>query len=131
MFMPFFFGVGGQLGSGKQWFPWIHVDDVAGIITHAIENDNVTGTLNAVAPEAITNAQFTKTFAKAMWRPAFIHVPTFALNQIFGAERAKIMTEGQKVIPERTLQSGYEYIYPDIASAAKECARLIPIDMRM
>ena len=109
MFWPFFFGTGGRIGSGTQWFPWVHVDDVAGIYTHAVEHENVSGVLNAVAPEAVNNSEFTSAFAKAMSRPALFPVPSFSLNMVFGSERAKILLDGQKVVPKRTLESGYEF----------------------
>ena len=129
MFMPFFFGLGGRLGSGKQWFPWIHVDDVAGIITHAIETDGVSGVLNAVAPQCPTNGEFTAAFAKAMWRPALFPVPAFSLKWLYGPERATALLEGQKVIPKRTLESNYEYLYPDLASACEEVSRIVALDV--
>lgn len=127
MFMPFFFGVGGKLGSGKQWFPWIHVDDVAGIITHAIETDSISGVLNAVAPLPATNSEFTEAFARAMWRPAVFPVPAFSLKWLYGPERAKALLEGQHVSPKRMLESNYQYLYPDLGSACKEVARLMAI----
>lgn len=123
-FLPFFLGLGGKTGSGKQWFPWVHVDDVVGIIEHAIEDDQVTGVLNATAPEAVNNETFAKTFACAMWRPAFFPMPDFVVNGIFGKERAQIMLKGQKVVPERTLDLGYKFIYPDLKSACKEVSVL-------
>ncbi|CAH1779409.1 unnamed protein product [Owenia fusiformis] len=125
MFLPFYAGVGGRIGCGTQWFPWIHVHDMAGIITHAIENKNVTGVLNGVAPSTNTNNEFTQAFASALWRPAFFPLPGFVVDTIFGRERGKILLEGQKVIPKRTLESGYEYIYPDLDSACAEFAKLI------
>ena len=130
MIVPFYLGAGGPISTGKQWFPWIHVYDVAGIITHAIEHDHVHGVLNATTPDYITNGEFTKAFGRAMWRPAFFPVPAFALNVIYGAERAKAMVEGQKVIPKRTLESGYVYKYPDIKSAAREFSRLFIGELR-
>ena len=120
--LPFYLGVGGRLGSGNQWFPWIHVEDVAGIITHAVESDPVTGVLNAVAPATNTNSEFTAAFAKALNRPACIPVPEFALNLIYGSVRAKAILEGQKVIPKKTLESGYQFKYPNLEAACKEFA---------
>ena len=123
MYLPFFFGVGGQIGSGKQWLPWVHVDDVSGIIKYAIEEEHVSGILNAVAPESANNKDFTNAFAKAMFRPAFFPVPEFAVNLMFGPERGQMLLTGQKVIPKRVLDSGYVFKYPDLASACKECSR--------
>ena len=123
-FLPFFLGLGGKTGSGKQWFPWVHVDDVVGIIEHAIEDEQVTGVLNATAPETVNNETFAKTFACAMWRPAFFPMPDFVVNGIFGKERAMIMLKGQKVVPQRTLDSGYKFIYPDLKSACQDVSVL-------
>jgi len=125
MILPFWLGVGGRIASGEQWFPWVHVEDVAGIITHAVENPHVKGVLNATAPDYITNSQFTKSFGGAMWRPTIFPVPGFVINLVFGKERGQAMIEGQKVIPQRTLESGYEFVYPDIDSASKEFSRLL------
>ena len=125
MILPFWFGLGGRISTGKQWFPWIHVDDVAGIIVHAIENENVTGILNGTAPQYVTNAEFTAAFAKHLFRPAIFPVPEFALNLVYGPERANTLTTGAKVIPKRTMESGYQYIYPDIKSACQEFGYLM------
>lgn len=128
IFWPFFLGAGGRIGSGQQWFPWIHVADVAGIVTHAILNDNVSGVLNAVAPQTTTNAEFTQAFASAMWRLAIIPVPSFVMNKVYGPERGKVILEGQKVVPKRTLKSGYTYAFPDLVSACRDCSNLFMIN---
>ena len=95
---------------------WIHIADMVGIIIHALENDNVQGVLNATAPQPVTNSEFTSAFASALWRPALIPVPAFAVNMIFGPERGSMLLEGQKVIPKRTMESGYSFLFPDITS---------------
>ncbi|KAK2164053.1 hypothetical protein LSH36_69g01031 [Paralvinella palmiformis] len=123
MYVPFFLGLGGNVGAGQQWFPWIHVDDIAGIFVHVLENKKVSGVFNAVSPELATNADFTKKFAAAMRRPAFLPVPELALNLIYGEERAKAMVEGQKVLPQKTLRSGYKFSYPDLQSAVNDCVK--------
>ncbi|XP_063236057.1 epimerase family protein SDR39U1 [Bacillus rossius redtenbacheri] len=117
LYVPFYMGLGGPIASGKQFLPWIHIDDMANLLAFAIENDKVQGVLNGVAPQVVTNKEFTDAFAKALWRPAFIPLPEFAVKLAFGEERAKMMTEGQKVIPKRTLEYGFKYEYPDINSA--------------
>lgn len=123
IYYPFFFNLGGTITlSGAQWFPWIHVDDISGIFLHAIKNDNVTGVLNGVAPDGVTNREFTKAFAKEMWRLSHLPIPGFIMKAVYGKERAKIILEGQRVVPERTIESGYEYKYPDILSACKNLA---------
>jgi len=125
IYLPFFFGVGGPIASGKQWFPWVHVEDVAGIFSHAVYSDAVKGVLNAVAPTQSTNSQFTAAFARALWRPAFLPVPSVVFNFIYGSDRAQAVVESRKVIPKRTLESGYKYKYPDLDSACKEFSRFI------
>lgn len=112
-----------RIGSGKQWFPWIHVTDIAGIIAHAVDNKNVTGILNGVAPDTVDNNTFTNAMAEAYrLKITFGFVPEFYMKMMFGSERATVVLEGQKVIPERTLQSGYNYVYPTIKSACVELA---------
>ena len=84
MLPPFRLGIGGRLGDGTQWFPWIHIADVAGIVMHAIENESVRGPVNAVAPRIVTNAQFTRELASVLNRIAFLPAPEFALKLVFG-----------------------------------------------
>ncbi|GAB1600070.1 epimerase family protein SDR39U1-like [Argonauta hians] len=115
----FYLGLGGKIGSGNQWFPWIHISDIVGIYKHAITNPEVRGVLNGVAPQPVTNLEFTQTFARAINRLAFFPVPSFVMNLVYGSERAKAVLEGQKVVPEQTLKSGYKYEYPSLASACR------------
>lgn len=123
LYWPFFFNVGGNVASGKQWMPWIHVEDVAGIILHAIENPEVTGPLNAVAPQAITNSEFTTAFSRSMCRFAPFPVPGFVFSTLLGEERGKMLTHQPKILPQRTLDSGYKFIYSDIKSTCADCVR--------
>ena len=111
---PFRMGVGGKVASGKQWASWIHVDDVAGIYLMAI--DGVNGILNASAPNPVTNAEFTKVLARLLHRPAFFSVPGAAIAAILG-EGSYILTEGQRVLPERTQSAGYRFKYETVEPA--------------
>ncbi|XP_055359793.1 epimerase family protein SDR39U1 isoform X2 [Betta splendens] len=126
MMLPFLLGLGGTLGSGSQPFPWIHVSDLAGIIAHSLEHRVDTPSpsppqvLNGVAPALNTNYEFTKELGRILRRPTVFPVPGFVLNVLMGSERAAILTEGQKVIPKRTLESGFQYKYTDLTSALKE-----------
>ncbi|XP_078500955.1 epimerase family protein SDR39U1-like [Lissotriton helveticus] len=120
MIWPFRFGLGGPIGSGCQYFPWIHVADMAGVITYAMETEAVHGVLNGVAPSTATNAEFTQCFASALSRPACIPLPEFVVNAIFGTERGVMLLKGQKVIPKRTLAIGYKFSFPDLSSALKD-----------
>jgi uncharacterized protein (TIGR01777 family) len=116
MLTPFKLGLGGPLGSGKQWFPWIHIEDIAGIFRHSIVTSSVSGPINAVAPEAITNAEFTRRLASALHRPAFIPVPETALRVLMG-EMAEVLFASQRVVPKVAMASGYQFRYPQLAAA--------------
>ncbi|XP_045766250.1 epimerase family protein SDR39U1 [Maniola jurtina] len=126
MFLPFFLGLGGPIASGKQFLPWIHIEDLIRLIQFSIECKEVKGILNGVAPHIITNAEFTKAFAKALSRPAIFPVPEFVLNFLLNEERAMLLTKGQHVTPKRTLEYGFKFKYPKIEDACAECAHLFP-----
>lgn len=128
LIVPFFLGLGGPVGSGSQPMPWIHIRDIVGLYMHAIENGSVSGAMNGVAPDLITNKQFAQAFGGALWRPSFIPLPSFVVNGLFGSDRAKVMTEGQKVLPTKALETGYEFKYPDIKLAAGEFSKIIYAD---
>jgi uncharacterized protein (TIGR01777 family) len=115
MLPPFKAFVGGKVGSGKQWMSWVHVDDVVGILCHALTNP-ISGVFNATAPNPVTNAQFTTELARALGRPAIFPVPEFALKAMFG-EMANMLLGGQRVLPRATLEAGYKFQYPDLAGA--------------
>ena len=125
LFWPFFCGLGGPVASGEQYLPWIHLHDIARLFLFAIENKPVEGVLNGVSPDLVTSKEFAKAFGSSLWRPALIPLPEFACNFLLGPERAKMLTQGQKVIPKRTLESGFKYEYPDIRSACKEFSHLM------
>ncbi|XP_017266366.1 epimerase family protein SDR39U1 [Kryptolebias marmoratus] len=125
MMLPFWLGFGGTLGSGTQPFPWIHVSDLAGIIARALEPPAGAPcpspqVYNGVAPALNTNYEFTKELGQILRRPTVLPVPGFVLNALLGSERAVVLTQGQMVIPKRTLESGYQYKYPDLTSALKQ-----------
>nr|CAG4643263.1 EOG090X07KR [Ilyocryptus agilis] len=128
LFWPFFFGLGGPVGSGEQYLPWIHLHDIARLFLYAIEKEPVEGVLNGVAPGIVTSRQFARAFGSSLWRPALLPMPEFAMDTLLGAERAKMITRGQKVIPKRTLELGFKYKFPDIQSACKEFGQLIYTD---
>ncbi|XP_031835284.1 epimerase family protein SDR39U1 isoform X2 [Nomia melanderi] len=120
IYLPFFMGLGGPIANGNQYMPWIHITDLVNMFLFSLREENVHGILNGVAPQIITNKEFTKTFASTMWRPAFLPIPRPVLNILLNQERAKIMLEGQKVMPKRVKKLGFEYKYPDINSACAE-----------
>ena len=123
MLLPFWLGLGGTLGSGTQPFPWIHVSDLAGIIAHFLEapadapSSSSPQVYNGVAPALNTNYEFTKELGRVLRRPTIFPVPGFVMNALMGSERAVVLTQGQKVVPKRTLDSGFQYKYPDLTSA--------------
>ncbi|CAF1378896.1 unnamed protein product [Adineta steineri] len=126
MYWPFFFSLGGPIGNGQQPFPWIHLDDVCLLIIYAIQNNHVNGILNACAPQLITNKEFSKTFAAAFTPPrlAIFPMPAFVMRTLLGPERAIVATDGQKVIPRATLQSGYTFKYPTMEEASQDLSKL-------
>ncbi|MCS7077995.1 MAG: TIGR01777 family oxidoreductase [Bacteroidia bacterium] len=118
MATPFKMFVGGPTGSGKQGFPWIHRDDVIGLIDFAIRNEKVQGVINATAPELLNNKQFSSILAKVLKRPNLFPAPAFMLKMIFG-EMSVMLLEGQLVKPLRAQEYGYTFKYPTAESALK------------
>jgi uncharacterized protein len=113
--LPLFkIGAGGVVASGEQWYSWIHIDDQVGIYLRAL--DGFDGVLNATSPNPVTNKDFTHALGTAVHRPALLPVPSFAISLILG-EGAVIVTEGQRVLPEATLASGYRFKYPELGAA--------------
>lgn len=112
-------GLGGVVGSGEQWYSWIHIDDQVGIYLMAI--DGAAGVLNATAPTPVKNAEFTRALGDALHRPTLFPAPDFAIKFVLG-EGAYVVTEGQRVLPEATLAAGYQFKYPAIAEAMKAIA---------
>lgn len=115
MLPPFRFGLGGRLGDGRQWMSWIHIDDLVGIITHFL-NTPLGGPVNAVAPNPVTNAEFTRTLAATIRRPAIFPVPVFALRLMFG-EMSSVLLDSQKVVPRAAEAAGHPFRYPELAPA--------------
>lgn len=119
MLMPFRFFVGGPLGSGQQWFPWIHIDDEIRAIDFLIQSDQASGPFNIIAPEPVTNTQFAKAVGLAMHRPSFFPVPAFVLKAIFG-EMSTVLLDGQRAIPERLSKLGFEFKFPTADKALQD-----------
>jgi uncharacterized protein len=118
MLPPFRVGAGGRLGDGKQWTPWIHLDDLIGIYVLALESA-VSGPLNATSPNPVTNADFTRALAKALHRPAVFPVPKPALKLMFG-EMAEVLFDSQRVLPKQTQAAGFQFRYPLIDAALQQ-----------
>jgi uncharacterized protein (TIGR01777 family) len=118
MLTPFKLGVGGPVAGGRQYMPWIHVDDVVGIYLAALDDDGWSGPVNATAPEPVTNAEFGKALGRALHRPALAPIPGVAIRLLYG-EMAQIVTQGQRAVPRRTLELGYAYRHPDLDEALR------------
>ena len=116
--LPLFrLGLGGPLGSGEQWMSWISRDDVLGAIEHALTHDRCAGPLNLVAPNPVTNADFTRILARALRRPAILPAPVWALRLAFGQMADEALLASQRVIPERLTGSGYAFRHPALPDA--------------
>jgi len=119
MLLPFRLGLGGRLGSGRQWFSWIHRDDAAGLIQEALQNPALEGPVNAAAPGVVTNAEFTRTLARVLRRPAVFPVPAFALKLMLGEMSGMLLT-GQKLVPRAAQKAGYRFLFPELEGALRE-----------
>jgi uncharacterized protein (TIGR01777 family) len=119
MLPPFKAGLGGPIGSGKQYMPWIHRDDLIGIYLAALDNDQFAGPINASAPEPVTNKQFAKALGRALGRPAVAPVPGFTIKLMYG-EMAQIVLNGVRMVPGRAAELGYEFQHPDLDEALRD-----------
>lgn len=117
MLLPFKLGAGGRLGSGKQWMSWITLEDVVGIVRFALENGDVRGALNVAAPQPVQNAEFTKTLAQVLHRPALFPAPAFALRLALGEMADALLLSSQRVNSQKLQQLGYSFLYSDLLSA--------------
>ncbi len=121
--LPFFkLGLGGPIGNGRQWMSWIHIDDLCGLIVHALENENVAGAVNGTAPNPVRNIDFSRTLGAVLNRPAFLPIPAPALYLRFG-ESSSILTGGQRVLPEAAVKSGYRFKYAALNEALQAALR--------
>ncbi len=119
MSLPYKLGVGGRIGSGKQWVSWIHVADVAGMIAYSIEQTSIRGPLNVTAPEPKRMDDFGKTIAHVLHRPHWFPVPSFAMKALLG-EMSEMLLCGQRAVPEKALNASYTFQYPDLEVALRE-----------
>ena len=121
--LPLFrLGLGGRIGSGRQWFSWIHLRDLVALLRFAVENPEVSGVVNGVAPEPVTNATFTAELGRALHRPALLPVPAWALRAAFG-EMSQVLLGSQRVLPRRAEQLGFAFRHPTLRNALEDvCA---------
>ncbi|WP_414568558.1 TIGR01777 family oxidoreductase [Nostoc sp. CCY 9925] len=122
MIPPFKLFAGGPIGSGRQWFSWIHLDDLVNLILQALTRPEIEGVYNATAPNPVRMADLSHTLGEVMHRPSWLPVPGFAIEALLG-DGAMVVLEGQKVLPKRTVETGFEYRYANLQSALKEILR--------
>ncbi|MCO6512801.1 MAG: TIGR01777 family oxidoreductase [Aridibacter famidurans] len=120
MITPFSFGLGGTVGEGSQWMSWIALPDLVRMIQFLINNDRITGALNATAPNPVTNEEFTNVLGKVLKRPTIIPVPGFGVKLLFGEMGERLLLEGARVLPEKLLEAGFKFDYPDLEGALKQ-----------
>jgi uncharacterized protein (TIGR01777 family) len=123
MLTPFKFGVGGVVGSGKQWMSWVSLDDVVQIIEFAIDNENLRGAINVASPNPVTNEEFTKVLGDVLYRPTFLPLPEFAVNLVFGEMGDTLLLNSTRVEPKRLKDAGYEFKFPDLKSAIENAVK--------
>jgi uncharacterized protein (TIGR01777 family) len=119
MLPPFRLGLGGPIGNGAQYFPWIALEDVLGAILHVIANDSSSGPVNVTAPHPLTQLEFVRTLGRVLRRPAVLPVPPVALRLVFGREAAAMMGSGQRVLPARLIASGYRFRFGELEPALR------------
>lgn len=120
MLPPFRMGVGGRVGSGRQWMSWISLDDVVGAIQHALAADALWGAVNAVAPHPVTNAEFTRTLGRVLGRPTIFPMPGFAARLAFGEMADALLLSSQRVQPAKLQSSGFQFRHPELEGALRE-----------
>src|SRR5436190_3348427 len=123
MMTPFKFGVGGVIGSGKQWMSWVSLDDVVAAINFAIENEKMRGAVNVVSPNPVTNEEFTKTLGEVLYRPTFLPLPEFAVNLVFGEMGDALLIDSTRVAPKRLLDAGFEFEFPELKTALEHAVK--------
>ena len=119
MLTPFKFGVGGKIGSGKQFMSWIALDDLIRMIHFVLENETLRGAFNAVVPNPVTNEEFTKTLGTVLNRPTILPVPEFAVKMLFGEMGETLLLEGARVVPQKLQDAKFEFDFPDLEAAMK------------
>ncbi len=119
MLTPFRLGLGGRLGDGRQWTPWATIDDVVRIVEAGLDDHRLSGPVNAVSPEPVTNADFTRALARVLRRPALLPVPSFVLRLAFGEMVDELLLSGSRVVPEVLEETGFRFAYPELEGALR------------
>lgn len=119
MLPSFRLGLGARIGDGRQWMPWIHGKDVVALVEYLLEHPELHGVFNGVSPHPVTNSVFTSSLAKILRRPAFLSVPSVVLKLLMG-EMGQLLLEGQRAVPRRLLEAGFEFRYPTLEAGLAE-----------
>ncbi len=119
MLLPFRLGAGGRVGSGRQYWSWVSIDDLVGIIHHALTNDSLVGAVNAVSPQSVTNLEFTKTLGRVLRRPTIFPMPAIAAKLALGEMAEALLLASARVVPRRLQQTNYEFRHADLESALR------------
>ena len=122
MLTPFQMGAGGPIGTGRQWFSWVHRDDLVNIIIEAVEREDLSGVYNATAPNPVKMNEFCQKLGEALNRPSWLPVPEFVIELLLG-DGAVVVLEGQQVLPKKTQAANIKYQYPEVRSALREIVR--------
>src|SRR2546425_1867116 len=123
MLLPFRLGLGGPVGSGRQYWSWIAIDDVVGAVRHLLASTQVRGPVNVTAPTPVTSREFARTLGRVLGRPALLPVPAFALRLLFGEAADAALLTGSKVVPAQLQASGYAFLYPHLEAALRHLLR--------
>jgi uncharacterized protein len=123
MLTPFKLGVGGPLAGGSQYMSWVHIDDDVGVFLWALDQESVSGVVNATAPNPVTNRELSKTLGGLLRRPAFMPVPGFAVELMYGREFGETVKGGQRVLPRRTQDLGYRFRFAELEPALRDVLR--------
>ena len=113
-------GAGGRVGSGRQVWSWISIDDLVGVILYALTSESLSGPVNAVAPQAVTNLEFTKTLGRVLKRPTIFPMPAFVARMALGQMANDLLLASARVVPQKLNQSGFQYRHPDLESALRD-----------
>ena len=120
MLLPFKLGLGGVFGTGKQFMSWVSLDDVVGMIQFLIAHNSLQGPVNLVAPNAVSNREFTKTLGRALHRPTIFSLPAFVARMAFGEMADELLLASTRVLPKKLIDSGYQFLNPELEEAFEQ-----------
>ncbi len=123
MLLPFKLGVGGKIGSGRQWWSWIEIEDVIGVMKFALQNEKLNGPVNAIGPSPVRNAEFVKTLGKTLHRPTIFPLPEFVVKGILGEMGDELLLGSARAVPEKLQAAGYRFLYNDLDDAMRAALR--------